>query len=62
MHDLVWPVDFMDIGSKTFRWVFENRKEFVDFTVNEMTEVTGLFKKWKRYCQEQIKFENENKE
>ena len=61
MDDLVWPVDFMDIGLKTFRWVFVHRKEWVSFTMNEMNKPTGLFKKWKHYCKEQIKFENENK-
>ena len=59
MHDLVFPVNFMCIGEKTFRWVFENRKEFVDFTVNEMDKPTGLFQEWQKYCREQIKFEKE---
>ena len=52
--DLVWPEDFMDISEKTFLWVFENKKEFVDFTLNDMTNVTGLFKKWQKYCKKKI--------
>jgi len=58
MHDLVFPVNFLCIGERTFRWVYEHRKEFVDFTVNEMNEPTGLFQKWQSYCREQNKLEN----
>ena len=58
MHDLVFPVNFMCIGERTFRWVYEHRKEFVDFTVNEMNTPTGLFQKWQSYCREQNKLEN----
>ena len=60
MHETTFPANFMCIGLKSFKWVFLNRKEFVDFTLNEMENPTGLFLQWKRYCKEQIKFENEN--
>jgi len=59
MHDLIFPANFMCIGEKTFEWVYVNRKVFVEFTVNEMEKPTGLFKKWKRYCKERLKIEQE---
>ena len=34
------------ISGKTFNEVFENNKEFVTFTVNNMSEGTGIFKFW----------------
>ena len=61
MHDLAFPVNFMCIGERTFRWVFENRKEFVDFTVTKMDKPTGLLQQWQSYCNEQRKFEKEIK-
>ncbi len=54
-----FPENFMCIGCKTFEWVFMNRPEFVDFTVNEMDEPTGLFLKWQKYCKERLKVSNE---
>ena len=55
MHDLTFPANFMCIGDKSFKWVFENRKEFVDFTLTEMMEPTGLLARWQTYCKEQKK-------
>ena len=46
----VWPDGFMDIGGKTFEWVFINRAEFVDFTLTEMKSPTKMFLRWKNYC------------
>ncbi len=54
-----FPENFMCIGERTFLWVFENRKEFVDFTVNEMDAPTGLFLKWQKYCKERLKISHE---
>ena len=48
--NLRWPEGFCDIGGRTFEWVFKNRNEFVDFTVSEMKQATGLFRKWQNYC------------
>jgi len=45
-----FPVGFPDIGGKSFEWVFHNKKEFVDFTLTEMSECTGLYKVWQDYC------------
>ncbi len=61
MDELVFPINFMCIGDKTFIWVYENRKEFVDFTVTKMDKPTGLFQQWQSYCNEQRKFEKEIK-
>ena len=47
---LRWPEGFCDIGGRTFEWVFKNKNEFVEFTVGEMKQTTGLFKKWRNYC------------
>lgn len=42
-------VDMGDISGKTFEDVFENNKDFVDFTVSNMSHGTGIFKFWIRY-------------
>ena len=49
-----WPLMF-GLHGKSFEWVYNNKKEFVDFTLNEMGSPTGLFKVWKIYCQEKYK-------
>ena len=49
-----WPEGFMCIGGKTFQWVYSNRQEFVDFTLHEMDNPSGLFKKWKQYVYSKI--------
>ena len=54
-----FPEGFMCVSNKTFEWVFENRKEFVDFSITEMENPTGLFKKWVNYCKERLKVSNE---
>ena len=48
--EMQWPEGFCDIGGRTFAWVFENRKEFVEFTMQKMDSPTGLFLEWKKYC------------
>ena len=45
---LKFPKDFMDIGEKTFSWVYENRPEWVKFT-EEWETADGLFKAWYLY-------------
>ena len=45
-----FPPKFCDIGERSFEWVWTNKKEFVDFTLTEMTQTTGLFKDWQNYC------------
>ena len=49
MDENVWPSGFADIGDQTFAWVAENRPEWVDFTLHEMDEPSGLFLLWKTY-------------
>ena len=53
-----FPANFMCIGEKSFSWVYENREEFVDFTLTEMHKPTGLFLKWQQYCQARKKSED----
>lgn len=47
--ELTWPSDFYDIGGKTFEWTWKNKKDWCEFTNNEMSKATGLFKKWKDF-------------
>ena len=42
-------LDMGALNGKTFSDVFENNKEFVKFTVNNMSEGTGIFKFWIEY-------------
>ena len=46
-----WPEGFCDIGNKTFLWVKNNKADWVDFTLKEMDNPTGLFLQWKEYLQ-----------
>ena len=50
MDDTIFPKGFYDIGLKTFLWVYENKIEWRDFTLNEMKNPTGLYKVWQEYC------------
>ena len=51
--ETVFPPGFPDVGGKTFRWVYENRKVWADFTL-KMIRPTGFFAKWYEYCQSKI--------
>ena len=53
-----FPKGYFNIGGRDFEWVYRNRKEYVDFTVNEMQKPTGLFRKWQEYCKKQIKLKH----
>ena len=43
-----FPSEFMNIGEKTFSWVYANRKEWVKFSEKWET-ATGLFQFWYLY-------------
>lgn len=43
-----FPPEFMNIGLKTFSWVYENRAEWVKFSEKWET-ATGLFQFWYLY-------------
>ena len=43
-----FPENFMNIGLKTFAWVYENRTEWVKFSEKWET-ATGLFQFWYLY-------------
>ena len=49
-----FPIGFFDIGGMDFESVFRKKKEFVDFTLNEMQKPKGLFKEWKSFCKNKI--------
>ena len=53
-----FPSGFMNIGGKTFKWVMENKKEWVEFVLNKMKNATGLFKDFQDYCQLNYKLGN----
>ena len=55
--DTVFPMIF-GLAGKTFLWVYKNKAEWVDFTLNEMKEPTQLFKIWKSYCVKKSKENN----
>ena len=43
------PINMGVISGRTFNEVFENNKEFVNFTVNNMSKGSGIFKFWIQY-------------
>ena len=47
--DTIFPQIFPDVGGETFEFVFENRTNWVTFTL-AMTNCTGFFAVWKSYC------------
>lgn len=50
-NDLVkFPANFFDIGEQTFISVFNSKPDYVQFTIDDMKDPTGLFKQWKDYC------------
>ena len=51
----IFPKNFFDIGEMTFEEVFKNKPDYVQFTINEMKNCTGLFLEWQEYCR--LKFE-----
>jgi len=53
--NMSFPDNFFNIGNKSFEWVFENKKDYVDFTVREMKNPTKFYKKWKDYCIRKVK-------
>ena len=45
----IWPVGFCEIGGKTFEWTRLNKKQWVEFTIDKMTNPSGTFKLWQDY-------------
>ena len=54
-----WPKNFMNIGNRTFLWTWDNKKEFVEFTLLEMTKPTKMFLQWFNYCTFKTKQEHD---
>jgi len=54
-----WPKNFMNVGERTFLWTWNNKKEFVEFTLLEMTKPTKMFLRWFNYCTLKTKQEND---
>lgn len=53
-----FPVGFMNIGGKSFKWVLANKKEWVEFVLTKMKNATGVFKDFQDYCQLNYKLGN----
>ena len=49
------PIELPDVGGKSYLWVYEHRKVFVNFVLNEISEATGFFKTFQDYCFHKIK-------
>ena len=56
--DICWPEGFMNIGGRSFLWVFLNKKEWVDFTLYNMSKPTKLFKQWQNYVIQKVNRNN----
>ena len=48
-----FPANFFDIGEKTFKWVYEHKKEFVEFIIL-VENTTGLFQAFQTYCTQRM--------
>ena len=59
MHDIEdcckFPQDFFNIGGKTFEWVFQHKKDWVSFTLQDMEKTSGFFKIWQNYVKRKSK-------
>ena len=51
-HDdkTIFPEIFPEIGGKEFQWVWNNKKEFCEFTISEISKCTDFFLVWQNYC------------
>ncbi len=54
MNNTVFP-DIFGLKGKSFLEVFNTKKEFVDFTANEMNDCTGIFQVWQIYVHSKLK-------
>ena len=54
MDNTVFPPIF-ELGGKTFQWIYNNKTEYVDFTLTDMVSPTGVFLEWQKYCQRKHK-------
>ena len=57
---MYFPKDFFDIGEKSFEWVYENKAEFVEHTLKDMRNATGIFQEWQQYCKMRVSESVEN--
>ena len=55
-----WPEGFSNIGGMTFQQTFEQRPEWVDFTLTEMKNPSGMFADWKDFCVQKKKQDARN--
>ena len=51
----IFPKNFFNVSERTFEWVFDNKPDYVDFTVKEMKNASGFFKVWQSYCLRKVK-------
>ena len=48
MDETLFPEEFPEVGGKSYLWIYEHKKEFVEFVQN-ITNTTGLFQKFQDY-------------
>ena len=46
---MVWPDGFCGIGGRTFEWTRLHKEQWVEFTIDKMTNPSGTFKLWQDY-------------
>ena len=46
-----WPEGFCNIGGWSFQRVFDEKKDFVEFTMTCMEKPSGMFAEWKAFCE-----------
>ena len=51
----LFPKHFFNVSERSFEWVYENKPDYVDFTLNEMKNTSGFFKEWQSYCKRKVK-------
>ena len=52
----LFPEIFPEVGGKEFLWVWNNKKEFCEFTIRDISKCTDFFLVWQNYClRKQIK-------
>ena len=49
LEKLTFAEKMGDLSNLTFKQVFENNKPFVEFSLKNMSEGTGIFKYWLEY-------------
>ena len=44
-----WPANMGFLSNKTFDYIYENNKSYVEFSRKHITKATGTFKLWMEF-------------